>query len=966
MVSVQNAGAGTAHHLAGGAQTQLAERASSEIVVFGAFTLVPSKRIFRSGEAEVPLGDRAFDLLALLVRRAGEVVSKREILEHVWSGVFVDEANLRAQIAHLRTALGDDPDRPAQILNVRGRGYVFTAEVERPPAAMSESSSDRISLRQRRLLRRCQRLLGREQALDQLVGLAETCQLTTIVGPGGLGKTALAAEIAYRLSPIFRDDVRFIELGPIAAEDLVLPSIASALGYSIPVHDPLAGLVTHIGNRKVLLILDCCEHVLDEVCGVTTVLLRRNPGLRILATSREALRAEAEHVYLLQPLDTPVSKEGLSAEEASAASSVQLFMERATSRGYIGELHDTNALTLAEICRHLDGNPLAIEMAASRLATYGFTGLLGALSGRAMLAWPGRRDDARHQSLEATLDWSFHLLSPQEQRVLMRLSILNGYFDMTAARAVACLDGDDDWAVVAAVESLVDKSLLAMSTSEGHHSFRMLDVTRLYSGMKLADGAEARTVAMRHADWCADHLADLYPLAHDETILHRFAERAVGDVRAALEWCFSEDGDLTLGIRLAAHASKMLLDLSIHPECVRWCQAALDRIDPSLPVTLQGLKLQENLALSLMYTAGNHESVGDAINRGLEMAQALDERQTELHLLAGYNLYHTRRDDYQRAVVAAERFAVIAGDGNEPVERVAADWMLGATHHLLGRADLGEQLLENGFTRADTLRSRSISYFGFDQECRAAIARAQVAWLRGRPERAVGLAKQALETAAAQNHPVTLCITYLYTPWVVLWLRNLDWAEELIERLAAMAKKHQLKPYLTGSIAMRGELLLARGQVEDAVELLGGVIAPLQEGRQHIVLARAMQSYADGLARAGRILEAEELINALLRRAQGEAPSYLLPELLRTRGDVSLARGGAGLEDAETHYWSAIRQARTNGSVGWELRATTSLARLWIGQSREHEAREVLRGALSHFTEGYATPDLIEAYSLLQ
>jgi hypothetical protein len=272
----------------------------------------------------------------------------------------------------------------------------------------------------------------------------------------------------------------------------------------------------------------------------------------------------------------------------------------------------------------------------------------------------------------------------------------------------------------------------------------------------------------------------------------------VGNVRAALEWCFSEVGDGQLGVSLAAFASRMLLDHSMLRECLRWCQIAAAHIDEKEPLSIIALRLQESLALCRMYLTANDDQVGETIRRALDMAFALGERESQLHLLAGYNLFLTRRADYIGALAAAERFAGLAQASQDSVETAASEWMLGSTHTLIGHSQLGLELIEKGVARAEALDIGKTYYFGFDNKGRGAIARVWGSWLCGFPEKALRLAEQVFDASIAQNHPVSTCIAYLYTTMVVLWSRDLDWAEGLIEILIEVASKHQLMPYRTG------------------------------------------------------------------------------------------------------------------------------------------------------------------------
>jgi len=937
-----------------------------EEFLFGPYRLIPSKRLLLIGDRSVGLGSRAFDMLELLVRRHGQVVSAREILERVWPDVIVEDANLRTQLSHLRAALGQEAGQSTYITNIRGRGYSFVAPVEYlvtpPPTRANTTPSTTWSLPGR-----LQRLVGRGNCLDSLPGLLKTRRFVTIVGPGGIGKTTLAIELGHLMAGEFASDVCYVDLGAIKSADLVISTVATALGYSVRSDDPLVGLASIVADRHVLLILDRCEHVIETVSTLAAELFLRTPQVHIIATSREPLRAEGEIVHLLDPLGLASEAPDLTACEALTVPSVQLFMQRAASSGYIAELQNCDAPKVARICRQLDGNPLALELAGSRLITYGFTELLAALGGRAILGWPGRRTELRHRTLEATLDWSFQLLPGIERRVLSRLSIFAGSFTMQAAQAVAKDDADDPWMVAKAVESLVDKSLVAIRVSGGSHSFRLLDVTRFYAELKLAESGESAAVARRHTLFCTDDLQRREPPPGTEpTSGRRSYGPLTGDIRAALEWCFSPMGEPDLGIILAAQASRMFLDLSMLDECQRWCRAALARLAEADRVSPRGLKLREALALSMMYASGNDESVGDAIRGALDTAVALGERQSQLHLLAGLNLYLTRREDFVGALEAAERFSAMAKASRDGVEIVAAEWMLGATQHLIGHQRLGQEILEQGFANARALGIRKIHYFGFDHGRRAVVTRTWTAWLRGMPDSAIRYASEALDVSIEPMHPVTLCMTYLYVTRVILWLRDLDWAETLIGALGDLATRHRLNPYLTGAQALQGELLLARGQTEAGLDLLRETLDPLRDEQQTIVLTTTLRAYAEGLARTGRIDEATETIAALVARAEHGAPTYMLPELLRTQADIMLAGGRDHDDRAEACYRKAVACAQRDEALGWELCATLSLARFWIERGRTAEARAELERILSRFTEGGQTADVLEAARLLQ
>ncbi|WP_445221483.1 ATP-binding protein [Bradyrhizobium sp. Pa8] len=943
------------------------EHSQVDVIEFGPYRLFPSKRLLLAGQSPVELGSRAFDILNLLLQRRGEVVSRREILDRVWPGLTVDEANLRVQMSDLRRVLRSSGDDVPYIRNVQGRGYVFVAPAAQAvPAPEHGAESGPLMRDGVRLPKRPQHLVGRRDAIDALVAQTLACRFVTIVGPGGIGKTTLAVELGHRLTGEFGSEISYVDLGALKAPDLVLSSIAAALAYTVHTGDLLTALASFVADRRLLLIVDCCEHVIEDVAEIAATLFQRAPNLHLIATSREVLRADGETVYFTEPLELPAEGEDMTVGDVLRAPSAELLMERAAASGCAGSLDDIHAPALAEICRRLDGNPLAIELAASRLVTYGFAGVLEGLRGRAVLHWLGRRHGSRHRTLEATLDWSFQLLSDVERRVMVRLSVLIGPFSMQATRALAVDEIDDEWTVARALEELTDKSLISILPADDTRLYRMPDITRFYAEVKLAESGERQEVLRRHARFCVDascradavprHLIEQSDLKSD---LH------VGNVRAALEWCFSDLGDRQLGVSLAAFSSRMLLDRSMLRECLRWCELAVASIDEAKPSSIATLRLYEALSLCRMYLTANDDQVDQTIRRALDLAVALEERESELHLLAGLNLFLTRRADYTGALAAAERFAELAQTSQDAVEIAASEWMLGSTHNLIGHQQLGLELIARGIARAEALGIGKTFYFGFDNKGRSTIGRVWTSWLCGLPDTALRRAAEVIEASGGESHPVSACIAYLYTTIVVLWARELDWVERLTEALIVVAGRHQLKPYRTGGMALKGELLVARGEVAAGVAVLKGVLDPLRAEQLTIMRMPAMRAYAEGLARLGDVEQAQTVIADLVEQAQAR-PTYLLPELLRTQGDIMLAGCPEDGTRAEECYRKALAQAKTDGALGWELRAALSLARLWRRSERAADAAELLQRTLSKFTEGFETVDLVDARQMIE
>src|ERR1700751_3061909 len=600
---------------------------------FGPFSLLTAERLLKKADESIPLGGRALDILIALVERAGEIVTPRELISTVWPGVTVEDANLRAQIAALRKALGDGRDGARYVSNVAGRGYCFVAPVTRS-SAMQPVPITGITPTERvqRLPPRLTRMVGRDYTVRSLAQQLQMQRFVSIVGPGGVGKTTVAISVAHALIDGFHDAVFFIDLAALTDPQLVPTAVASALGLMVQTQDPLVGLLAFIGDSKILLVLDSCEHVIGVAAALAERVVSDAPQTHILATSREALRVEGEHVHLLYSLDCPPEDAGLTAAAALQYPAAQLFMERAEASGYGAELGDIDAPIVARICRRLDGIALAIELAASRVGALGIRGTAELLDNRFSLLWHGRRTALpRHETLNAMLDWSYSLLSEREKVVLCRLSVFVGHFTLQAAGSVASETEVDDADVIDAVTSLVAKSLISATVINESTYYRLLDTTRAYAAAKLAGRDETDRIARRHAIFYSRILErdEIIQSLFGEHDLSRYAPH-IGNVRAALGWALSDHRDLAVGIELATWAAPLFFGLSLFEECRGWCERALAALDDASRGNRRERVLQEALAMSSMYTRGHNDQVRAAIERGLALAETLEDRLHQL------------------------------------------------------------------------------------------------------------------------------------------------------------------------------------------------------------------------------------------------------------------------------------------------------------------------------------------------
>jgi DNA-binding winged helix-turn-helix (wHTH) protein len=412
--------------------------ASEQAISFGALRLLPKQRLLLEGDKPVRLGSRALDLLIALVERPGELVGKHELMARVWRGTFVEEGNLKFQVGALRRALGDGRGGRRYIATSAGQGYRFVAPVgvaQAPAAAPLPAAPTR---QLHNVPAQLTRLIGRADVVSRIVARLQRHRLVIIVGPGGIGKTSVAIAVAEASVNTYEHGVWFVDLAPLADPRLVPSAVAQVLGFDIRSDDPVPGLVGALRDRRLVLVLDNCEHVIEAAAALAAAILKGAADVHILATSREPLRVEGEYVQRLPPLASGFSSDHLGAAEALAFHAVELFVERAAERLGEFELTDENAPIVADICRKLDGIPLAIEFAAARVEAFGVHGLAARLDERLRLLTSGRRSGPpRHRTLRAALDWSYEVLSEPERTVLRRLGIFMGGFTAQSSPILA-------------------------------------------------------------------------------------------------------------------------------------------------------------------------------------------------------------------------------------------------------------------------------------------------------------------------------------------------------------------------------------------------------------------------------------------------------------------------------------------------------------------------------------------------
>ena len=933
---------------------------TSDTFAFGSFRLSPTERTLLDDGKPLRLGSRALDILVMLIERAGETVSKDELIARIWPDTVVDEASLRVHIAALRKALGEGRSGERFITNIPGRGYVFVAPMVHESAEITADEASATS-HGNDVPTPLTRIIGRDAIIATLSAQLARHRLLTIVGPGGIGKTTTGVAVANAVRTSYADGVWFVELAPVSDPDLLPSALGSVFGIPLPAANPVGGLTAWLHDKHALLVLDNCEHLVGAVAPLVEEIMRSAPQVSVMATSREPLRAQGEWRHRLAPLKLPPAEAQLTRQDALAFSAVQLFNERASATADDFTIADDDIPAVVEICRRLDGVPLALELAAAHVGAFGIKGLTARLHDRLPLLIQGRRTALpRQQTLRATLDWSYNLLSEVEQVVLRRLAVFRGDFTLAAAGEVAT-DGELlRESVVNGVANLVDKSLLVADVGGDVTYYRLLEITRAYAQQRLQESGEGERVARLHARYFRGLFVRAEASAATRSQTEWLADygRDIGNLRAALQWALSPGGDAALGVALAAAATDFWIALSLFGECCDWGFKAVALLGGAIG-TRDEMRLKCGLGQALTRTRGAPPEADVAFRRALALAEHLNDVSYQFRAHFGMWLFWLRKVDFDACLRLVQRLEVLAAASGELSERAVADWAYGETLYYTGHhAAAAERLARVKANYPAAMRGADRVRYGNDLVVSRLAYQAVVFWCLGLADHALGAGREALEEARRINLPVPLCVA-LTAPRSTLLVKMgyLEEAERDIDLLIECAQANSLTPYHSYGLCSKGSVVALRGDHGEAERLLR---LGLQRGRavgNLLFEAFFLGELATVLGAAGRVADALVEIDAALRQGEAGQSPWCMPELLRIKGE---------LLGAEEWFIRSLELARRQGALAWELRAATGLARLWRDERRIADARELLGEAYGKFTEGFATADLRAAQALLR
>jgi predicted ATPase/class 3 adenylate cyclase len=814
--------------------------------------------------------------------------------------------------------------------------------------------------------------LGREAQLSAIQDLLDTAgvRLLTLTGPGGIGKTRLALQAAADEIDRFEHGVYFVDLSAARDAQAAFAAVVRAVGLAETGDEgPYDVLARELEGKRLLLVLDNFEQVMEAAEGVAD-LLRRCAELKVLVTSREALRVRGEHLLAVPPLSVPAVDAGpVSAEAVSASEAVRLFLERAREARPSFELTDENAVAVAEISARLDGLPLAIELAAARLKLFSPDELRDRLRSRLELLGRGPRDlPARQRTLRGTIEWSYELLDDEERTIFRLLAVFSPTRVEAVEEVVGRLEPLADVDVVDGLASLVDKSLVRGVDARGSQRLSMLETIREYASERLEEqpdlAADARRAHAEHfADFAYGRRERLSGPGRDTTLDELASE--LGNLRTAWRYWVAAADLEQLG--------KLLDALWVLDDARGWYHATVELTNdllgvlaavPSTPARARKeITLQMSLARGLMAIRGYTQEVEEAYGRALRLSEELGELPRQFPVLRSLASFYLSRGEFEKAGAVGGKLLALAEQEEEIGHQVEGHLVIGSNVAFRGDLTGGLDHLDRAIALFDPDRHQPGPFrLGPSAGVVARTTSAILLWLLGRPDAARERGESALELAGRLNHPITLAYAYFHVGFLDLWRRQLELVRQRAAGVLEVAEEQDYPIWKAVGLVLEGVATAGQGRPEEGIACMDRGIG-LYQGLQTppVFWPLVLSVRARGLGLAARPGEGLALIDEALGMVAPD--NFLYPELVVLKGDLLLAREDAAA--AEPLFRSALAAARTLGAKTPQLQAATRLARLG-GTAGERGDGDVLREIYETFAEGLDTPDLAEARAVLE
>ena len=919
-------------------------------VTFGPFRFSLARRLLLHGETPVRIGSRAAAILGALLEAPGELVSRSVLYDRAWPGRIVTEANLKVQISGLRKALLEYGDL---IRAEASFGYRFVGEVGVYHAPKRRSRAPGAT----------NAPIGRAAVISSIKGLLENNRLVTVLGPGGIGKTTVALAVASELEGSYSDGVCLVELDRITDGSQICAAVTGALDLPVHVAASLDQVLLALHGRRLLLLLDSCEHVTESVALLVESVLSDTSDVHILVTTRETMRIEGELVWRLDPLETPPPSVPVTAGNIRDYSSARLFTRTVCQRLPSFEIDDTAAVAIADVCRHLDGMPLAIELAASMVDVLGIDEVRRGLDERFSLLWVDRRTAIpRHRSLAATIDWSYNLLPERERVLLGRLAIFAGPFTLDAAIAVASDDDLDMADVREAVVALASKSFLSVDHHATLLEYRLLETTRAYASRALDAAGDRELVQERHARYFLDVLERMDWDAHGSTAESARRRGYIDEVRIALDWAFSTNP--ALGIALVLAAERLWLEFTSLAHGVPHLALALRFADSSPDVgPAVRSRVLVALAAAQVYVPGLEGA--SLYEHAWRAAQIARDDFLEMRALYGIiqNLLLTRRP----ASPYIDAFSAVCKRSNDSVmSRLLLRW---SAFQAFEASDmkLAHQKFEAFLDDRSVIPRRISLYFGgIDSiiSCKVGLGLAKL--YLGYSDQARSLLASTLSQAESLGHVTTLYFVLGQgATWANLASGEFECVRLYLRKLEAVANLY--RPWRV--VVDVFQALLIREESHDLEAAERSLTRSLRDrfilktGTLHPIL---WVELADTRRLLGDLDGAEAAAKQAMTQCLGDRDGRFIGRYNPVLARILMARRRPGdLEAARALFRNAIELMRSQGIYFHECDASVGLAELELIAGRPAVAHAVVKELLGRLGDREHIPGLARAREIL-
>lgn len=904
-----------------------------QFIIFGPFELDVFRQSITCEGLPIRLGGRAISILTILLEAEGGLVEKADLVRRVWPNVFVEENNLRVQMATLRKALGDDGASPRYIANVQGRGYRFIGMAHRRETGAAPPPVSRVEpMTAPTPPPAVQRhLFGRERELITLGELLGSKRLVSIVGPGGVGKTSLALAAAAGATKS-DGDVCFIDLSVVSEAGQIPFAIAAAMNIAIQADTPTISLTSMLRARSILAILDNCEHIIEGVAQIVNELMRGAPFLRILTTTHESLGMANETVLRVGPLSYPQTPVA-SVSEAMEYPAVALLVERLINARPGLQSSDLDPTALVDICRHLDGLPLALEIAAANADIFSVAEL-AVLLGNTPLSLVGskRTAAARHQTLSHLLAWARDLLQEHEARVLGRLSIFVGEFDLRSALNVAKCEVIDESKVASALESLVRKSLLFPSMADDAKTYRMLASTRQYASKNLDNSSEGLRVRSLHAEQLCASLEganEAWTTSTQQSWIARY-RYLLGDIRAVLGWSLIRGENIRLGVRLAGLSIQLGHQLGLMDEFRAIGKAAAEAaltLDP--PDTVAEMRLVITNAILDQNINGPSAAFMMGIRRAQILAESTGSLSHKLEPEISLAAYNLGLGNYEQAMSSAQTASEYAKACQIELAVLGANRILAQACVFAGQYDRAKLLAHSVVSHPAIHIPYAYGNVQTDKRVSMGWVTARALWAQGFPDQARELAEEVLSLAVEDSPQALSQALALCACPIALWCGDNEKAERWNRRLLSHSVQYGLGHWQSWSDLFADVLALRGGNWRTGVEVTA--TGDLQ--------ASTLTTFT-GQIQLNRPVSPDD---------------WSAPELLRAKAEVHLVRGDTTMADALLR--DSLMLSRRHGAVAWELRTLTTLAKTTTKPEQRRRWQDQLAALADGIPEGHDTTD---------